>query len=230
MQSKGTIAISGASRGIGLATAEIFAQNGWTVFVAARTAQGLEQMQEKWAKDYPQSQLHTVVADLGTKEGCLHFAHAIGQHTTALNILLNNVGTFVPDTLLDGNIDTLAHFMQVNLFSAHYLTYALKELLFQADQARLMTIGSVAVTDWPAHMATYALSKAALHAWHKGITKELAAHKVATSLIIPGATYTSSWEGIDVDPNDLLKASDVAQLVWDNRWAQETEQEIEIRK
>lgn len=218
-----TIAISGASRGIGLSIAKIFAHNGWTVFTAARKKVDLNRMQVYWEKHFPDNKLHCTIADLSTKEGCVLFASNIKTHTDQLSILVNNVGQFSPGTLLDGPINQLDQFLQTNVLSAHYLTRALSSLLYQTPQSCLFTIGSIAATAWPEHMATYALSKAALHAWHKGIQIELKEKNVASCLIIPGGTYTSSWAGIDIDPNELLSPEEVAALVWKHKNGKEKE-------
>ena len=215
--SKDTIAISGASRGIGLSIAKLFARHHWTIFVAARDKIDLDQMQLLWKKDFPKSKLHCTVADLSTQEGCTLFTENINKHSSQLTILVNNVGQFSPGTLLGGATDQLEHFLQTNLLSAHYLTRALSPLLSKTPKSCLFTIGSIAATTWPAEMATYALSKAALHAWHHGVRLELKKKEVNTCLIIPGGTYTSSWDEVDIDPDKLLTPQEVATLVWKHK-------------
>lgn len=212
-----SIAISGASRGIGLSIAKLFAAYNWTVFTAARKKRDLDQMQADWKRNFPESNLHCTVADLSTPEGCELFASNIKPHTDQLAVLVNNVGQFVPGTLLDGPNNQLDHFFKTNVLSAHYLTRALSSLLYKTPQSCLFTIGSIGVTEWPQHMASYALSKAALHAWHRGVRLELSEKGVNTCLIIPGGTYTSSWDSVDIDPNELLKPEEVAALVWKHK-------------
>lgn len=220
---KNIIAISGASRGIGLSIARLFASHHWTIFVAAREKRYLDQMQAVWKKDFPESTLHCTAADLSTHEGCALFALNIKEHSDQLTILVNNVGQFSPGTLLDGATDQLEQFLQTNLLSAHYLTRALSPLLSKTPQSCLFTIGSIAATEWPEEMTTYALSKAALHAWHHGIRQELKKKKVNTCLIIPGGTYTSSWDGVDIDPSELLTPQEVAALVWKHKHGEKEE-------
>lgn len=215
--SKNTIAISGASSGIGLSIAQLFARHHWSVFVAARQKTALDQMQLIWKKKFPESTLHCTVADLSTQEGCILFASNIKKHSPQLNILVNNVGQFSSGTLLGGATDQLEHFLRTNLLSAHFLTRALSPLLLKTPQSCLFTIGSIAAIAWPEEMATYALSKAALHAWHRGVRLELKKTEVNTCLIIPGGTYTSSWDGVDIDPDELLKPQEVAALVWKHK-------------
>lgn len=215
MKPSRSIVISGGTRGIGRAVAACFAQAAWQVATAARTEEELIAMQAYWKTHFPQSPLLTCEADLSTIQGCERFAELLKREQRPIDIVVNNVGTFAPGTLLEGPNDQLMHFLRTNLLSAHYFTRTCLPLLRQSSQAHLFTIGSVAATDWPSHMATYALSKEVLHAWHKGVQLELADTSIATTLIVPGATYTSSWNGVDIDPSTLLKPEAVAIAVYD---------------
>lgn len=103
-------------------------------------------------------------------------------------------------------------------------------MLFARTHSQLFTIGSIAADHWPLEMAAYALSKASLHAWHRGIRKELMEQDIDTVLIIPGGTFTSSWDGIDIDPDELLAPEDIAQLVWDNWKNKGSQEEVTIVK
>jgi len=224
------IVISGGSRGIGLAIAQIFAHHGWTIFTAARSKEDIGQMRKNWEKDYPNSRLYAQIADLSTEKGCNDFISMIKTHTDRLNVLVNNVGQFSPGNLLDGSSDQLAQFFNVNILSAHYLTRGVRALLLNTPASKLFTIGSIAGHKPPPAMAAYALSKTALHAWHTAIREELLVNNIPAILIIPGATYTSSWKGVDVDPNDLLSPQQVAQLIWEHWEDNKTIEEVTILK
>lgn len=225
-----TIVISGGTRGIGYAIAQVFASHGWRVFTAGRSKGDLEKMQETWQNEYPKSQLYGVSADLSTKKGCHDFVSNIKKYTDHVHVLVNNIGQFALGTLLGGEEDQLAHFLSTNVLSAHYLTRGLRSLLSADIHSQLFTIGSVAADNWPSEMAAYALSKVSLHAWHRGIRKELKEQGIGSVLIIPGATFTSSWDGVDIDPNDLLAPEDIAQLVWENWENKGSQEEVTIVK
>lgn len=220
------VAISGVGRGIGRAIAHAFGASGWTVFGAARTAADLEELQQYWQEKAFPGKLHLFTADLSTEQACTKWAEAIQSETQHLDALINNVGQFAPGTLLEGPVNQLADFMQINVLSAHYLSRALLPLLKNDKRTFLLTIGSVATTDWPAPMASYALSKYALEGWHRIIRQELAATQISCTLLRPGATYTSSWDGVDVDPSTLLDPGQLAQLVL-RRVTTDAELEIE---
>lgn len=206
------IAISGGSRGIGLAIAKRFAEEGWEVAIAARSEAALHKIQEEWESDYPDSSLLVFAADLSDAAGCQAWGAYLLKHCPQLDALVHNLGTFAPGTLLNGPPEQLESFFAINVLSAHYLTRACFPLLQKARRANMVTIGSVATTDWPSDLAAYALSKHALEAWHRQLRKELAGGHIRTTLLRPGATFTSSWEGVDIDPALLLSAERVAAL------------------
>lgn len=208
-----TIAISGASAGIGLACAQYFAHKGWNVAIAARSEKDLHALAKRWLVDFPDSELHTYAADLSEKLACQAWATGLSQKLAKLDVLVHNLGRFEPGTLLGGAEDQLDDLLATNVLSAHHLTRALLPLMQKANSARIVTIGSVGTTDWPEPLAAYSISKYALEGWHRQISKELLPLGIRTSLIRPGATHTRSWDGVDVDPNTLLKAEQVAKLV-----------------
>lgn len=205
------IAISGGSRGIGLAIAKQFAEKGWKVAIAARSAAALAQLQQEWqANDW--RPLLIFAGDLSQAEDCAKWGQYLQQHCTQLTALIHNLGAFAPGSLLQGPVDQLERLLATNVLSAHYLTRACLPLLEKAALANILTIGSVASTDWPMELAAYALSKHALEAWHRQLAKELAGTNIRTSLLRPGATFTSSWDGVDIDPTLLLNADRVAAV------------------
>lgn len=205
------IAISGGSRGIGLAIAKRFAENGWQVAIAARSAAALTQLQEEWEAN-GWSPLLTFAGDLSQAKDCQAWGIYLQEHCSQLDALVHNLGIFAPGTLLEGPDNQLEHFLATNVLSAHYLTRACLPLLKKPAFANILTIGSVASTDWPTELAAYALSKHTLEAWHRQLRKELAETNIRTALLRPGATFTSSWDGIAIDPNLLLDADSVAAL------------------
>ncbi|MEL6972328.1 MAG: SDR family oxidoreductase [Bacteroidota bacterium] len=208
------IAISGASAGIGLAIAEHFARQGWWVSIAARSEEDLTALRERWQEEFPNSLLRTVALDLSEPGAAKAWAAYLADFFFGkLDVLVHNLGQFAPGTLLGGGDNQLAHFFATNIMSAHRLTRAMLPLLLESDAAQMITIGSVSTTDWPADLAAYTLSKYAQEGWHRQISKELKVHHIRTTLIRPGATYTRSWDGIDVDPTTLLQAETVAAVV-----------------
>ena len=208
-----TIAISGASAGIGLAIAERFAREGWSVSIAARNEDDLQRLRERWPKEFPNSQLRTVSLDLSERAAPAAWASFLADAFHKLDVLVHNLGRFEPGMLLDGADNQLTELMTTNVLSAHRLTRAMLPLLQKSSAGQMITIGSVGTTDWAPGLAAYNLSKYAMEGWHRQMSKELQALHIRTTLIRPGATYTRSWDGVEVDPSTLLQPEQVAATV-----------------
>lgn len=209
------IVITGATKGIGRATAERCAQAGLPVLAIARNQDDLSEMHTAW-KQFPQSELFTVKADLSTMAGVQTVADFITRNQQlSVTTLVNNVGLFWAGSLLDPTTDDrLEELLNINLLAAHRLTRALLPAMLEAGAGHLVTIGSVAALDFPHHMAAYTVSKYALHGWHHALATELARTPIKTTIIIPGATLTAAWDGQAHDPERILPPSQVADAVW----------------
>ncbi len=193
--------------------AEKFAANGFTVAIAARNSEELAQLQAYWRLHFPQSRLLVWAADLSTEAGVATFAEGIGEALGSPGLLLHNVGSFAVGGIEEAG-DPLAALLALNVLAADRLTRRLLPGMRQAGSGHIMTIGSVAVLDMPAGVENYTISKYALQAWHHCLERQLSGTPIRTTLLQPGATYTSSWEGEEVDAVQLLSPRQLAEAVW----------------
>lgn len=207
------IVITGVTKGIGRAIAERLAKEGKAILGVARSEVDLNAMQETWNEQFPEARLLTVVADLSNQEGCDKVSDVIDKRALPIAYLVHNVGLFTPGHLL-GEEDVLAELLPLNLLAAHRLTRRLLPAMISRGEGGLVTIGSVATTDFPEGMGAYTVSKYALEGWHKALVNELSGTGLTTSLIVPGATLTASWDGQDYDPSRILSPDQVAEAVW----------------
>lgn len=199
---------------MGWATALTLGKAGCKVAIAARDANRLRECEVYWREQDCPGQLYTCTTDLSDQAGVLHWADQLTTDFPQLDVLINNLGAFAPGELLQGPAGQLEQFLRTNVLSSHYLTRVCLPLMQQANHALLVTIGSVATLDEPAAMAAYTLSKQAQESWHRLVARELEGTSVGCLLVRPGATYTHSWAGIDVDPATLLSAQQVADWVF----------------
>ncbi len=229
-KSTNTIAITGGTKGMGRAIAEFFAERSWQVVVSARGEDSLASMRSFWATHFPASSLVTCAADLSTREGCAAFVEAIQQNAPRLQLLINNVGIFAAGNLRDQPTNILEQFLQLNVLAAHRITTPLLDLLSAAERSHIITIGSVATSDWPAGNNIYSISKYALQGWQKALQQELSGTSTRVSMITPGATQTSSWDGEDIPPGlSLLDPVVIAETVahlWDTNTSSSVEEII----
>ncbi|MCP9234521.1 SDR family oxidoreductase [Lewinella sp. JB7] len=192
------VLITGASRGIGRACAERFARAGHDVTAVARTTSALRQL----AAEFPE-RITAVTADLTT------YPDPGGPY----DLIVLNAGYYAPGSLLDPARDVFAESWTLNVMANHHLARILLPPLIERGHGHLIVIGSTATDDTSPHMTAYAATKKALRGLFEGWEQELSGTGVAATLIAPGSTLTSSWDG-ETPPPRILAASDVADLVY----------------
>jgi short-subunit dehydrogenase len=225
-----SILVTGGTKGIGRAIINRFAKEGFDIFTCARNEQDLASLKDELSSFYKEIRVMAEVADLSIKEEVGRFVNAIKAETTP-DVIVNNTGTFLPGAIHDepeGNFELM---MQTNLFSAYYLTRGFVKELIARRSGHIFSMGSVAgLTAYP-NGGSYAVSKWAMLGMTKCLREELKPHQIKVTSILAGATYTSSWEGVNLPKERFMRADDVAESVWSayNLSPQSVVEEIVIR-
>lgn len=209
-----TIVVTGGTKGLGRAIAEVFGAQGFEVCVCARTRADLDAMQADWAQQFPQSRLHTQAVDLSKKDDVLHFAGFVRGLWPRLEVLVNNAGVFLPGTVVaevDGTLETL---METNLYSAYHLTRGLLPLMRPHRRGHIFNMCSIASVAAYPNGGAYTISKFALLGFSKALREELKPEGIKVTSLLPGATWSDSWLGADYPPQRLMQADDIAKMVW----------------
>lgn len=196
------ILITGATKGIGRACAERFARAGWRVTAVARTEEDLQAM----ANDLTGQQVITIEADLGTAPG------VAAVPLLPYDVVLLNAAAFAPGPLV-GEEDIYERLWRVNVRANHLLARRLLPALQERGTGHLVVIGSRGTDLQPAHLTAYVATKYALRGLFLGWQSEIQGTGVKATLVAPGATLTSSWDG-EEPPQDILAPETVAELVW----------------
>ena len=208
------IVVSGATKGIGRAIANEFASNGFNVAVCARNEADLLEMKEVYARDFPTCQLLTFAADLQNKAEANAFAQAILVQWETIDILVNNAGLFLPGAIHEEPDGRLEQMIQVNLFSAYYLSRALLPTMLQKGQGHIFNMCSIASLHAYPNGGSYSIAKFALQGFSKNLREELKDKGIRVTSIHPGATWSASWAGAPFPEDRLMQAHDIALAVW----------------
>lgn len=206
--------ITGGTKGLGRAFAELFAGQGFDICVCARTAIDLGAMKTAWAEEFPQRRLFAFQADLGKKSGVLHFADFVRTHFSRLDVLINNAGLFIPGAILEEPDGALEHTMNINLYSAYHLTRALMPLILPYRHGHIFNLCSIASIAAYPNGGSYTISKFALLGFSKVLREEMKTAGIKVTALLPGATWSDSWQGADYPTDRLMQASDIAKMVW----------------
>ena len=202
--------VTGASRGIGAATAIALAAEGAHVVLTARTVAGLEEVEEQ----IHQAGGNATIAPLDLTDGDSigRLAQAVSDRWEALDILVLNaatLGTLAPVPAIDGK--EFNHVLTLNLIAQQALIAAFDPMMRKSENARLLAISSSVGKSPRAFWGAYGASKAALDTLVTSYGDEMRnLGKLRTAIIDPGRTRTkmraSAYPG--EDPN-TLKTPDV---------------------
>ncbi|MCB9284952.1 MAG: SDR family oxidoreductase [Lewinellaceae bacterium] len=208
------IVVSGATKGIGRAIADEFAARGFDVAVCARREADLQEMQEVYAHKFPGCRLLVHPADLQKKEDAQAFAHTVLDQWEHVDVLVNNAGLFLPGAIHEEPDGRLEEMVQVNLFSAYYLTRAFLPAMLQQGRGHIFNMCSIASLNAYPNGGSYSISKFALQGFSKNLREELKDKGIRVTSIHPGATWSASWAGAPFPEDRLMQAGDIAIAVW----------------
>ena len=181
--------LTGASRGIGAATALALARAGAHVVAVARTIGGLEELDDAIRAVGGTATL--VPLDLTDTDGIIRLAAALLQRYQRLDVLIGNAGLVGPSSPLDHvQPKDWEEVMAVNVTANWHLIRAMDALLRRSDAGRAVFISSGAAHNMRAYRGPYSVSKAALEALARTYAAETVSTTVRVNLVNPGPTRT----------------------------------------
>lgn len=207
------VVITGASMGIGKAVAAAFAKAGYELMLCSRNAHTLYQCMEELQQSSPNATLHGFPADMSKKEEVLAFAEWVLQKGVP-DILVNNAGQFLPGCVHNEAEGLLETMIETNLYSAYHLTRALLPGMMQRGSGHVFNMCSIASLHAYSNGGSYSISKYALAGFSRNLREEMKPHGIKVTAVYPGAVYTASWEGADIDPKRIMEPNDVAALIF----------------
>ncbi len=206
--------LTGGTKGIGLAIIEKFLANQFDVVTCSRNQDDLQKLKENMASRFPSSKTHVFRADLGEKAEVIRFAEFVKSIDQPIDVLVNNTGIFIPGKIMEEAEDALEKMINTNLYSAYHLTRALLKPMIEMKRGDVFNMCSVASIKAYPNGGAYAISKFALLGFSKGLREETKEDGIRVVAVLPGATLTASWEGVDIPEERFMKASDVADAIW----------------
>ncbi|HLH98500.1 MAG TPA: SDR family NAD(P)-dependent oxidoreductase [Xanthobacteraceae bacterium] len=206
--------VTGASRGIGRATALALARSGAHVVAVARTVGALEELDDAIRSTGASATL--VPLDLKDTPGIARLAAALSERYGALDVLIGNAGILGPLSPLD-HIEPKAwdDVLAVNVTANWHLIRAMHPLLKRSAAARVVFVTSGIAARPRAYWGPYAISKAALDALAKTYAAETASTQIRVNLFSPGPTRTRMRAAAmpGEDPESLKTPEPVAEKI-----------------
>src|SRR5438105_12741372 len=206
--------VTGASRGIGRATAVALAAAGAHVVAVARTQGGLEELDDEIRKDGGAATL--VPLNLTDYDGIARLGLALHERHGRIDILVGNAGVAGPSSPL-GHVDLKPwnDVMAVNVTANFQLIRCMEPLLRKSDAGRAVFITSAASNKAQAYLGPYAASKAALETLVRVWANETASTRIRVNLFSPGPVRTHMRATVfpGEDPLTLETPEQVAQFI-----------------
>ena len=206
------VVITGGTKGIGRAIVEAFAGAGYAIATCARNESDLEQLKSDLSAQY-ETKVHTCAADLSKKSDIDTFLDFVSMIGKPVSVLVNNTGTFRPGEVLseeEGNLDFM---IDTNLYSAYHITRGIAPRMKTAGTGHVFNMCSTASIMAYSMGGSYCISKFALYGFSKVLREELKESGVRVTAVLPGATLTPSWDGMDIPEDRFIKAKDLAKMV-----------------
>ena len=207
--------VTGASRGIGAATAKALAQQGAHVILTARDDAALERVEDEIHQAGGTATIAPV--DLTANDGVARLAQAIASRWDALDYLVISAAylpTLTPVTQIDPKQFNTA--VTINLLATQALIAGLHPLLKRAEAARVVGLTSSVGASPRAYWSAYGSTKAAFDNLLESYAKEVAnTGSIRVAIVDPGATRTQmrakAYPG--EDPQTVKPPEDVAQRI-----------------
>ncbi|WP_373488858.1 SDR family NAD(P)-dependent oxidoreductase [Blastomonas sp.] len=209
--------VTGASRGIGAATAKALAARGAHVILTGRNAKDLEAVEENIFDNGGSATIAPL--DLADGESIARLAVAIGQRWDALDMLVLNaamLGTLGPVPMIDGK--ELNRLMTLNVLSAQAMIAHFDQMMRKSGHARVVALTSSVGVSPRAYWGAYGASKAALEVLLQAYGEEMRnIGKVRTAIVDPARTRTAmrakAYPG--EDPSTVKLPEVVAEAIAD---------------
>jgi len=218
--------ITGASSGIGRATACALANKGCNLILVARRSERLIELQDECKRRLPDVSVTCVAGDV-CDDGLYDELRSLGCLEN-IDFFVNNAGgAFGKDRVVDADISDWKGMLDVNAMAAFRMVHAVLPAMVSRGEGHIISIGSIAGLEAYEGGAVYCAVKHALHAFHQAIRYETYESGVRCTIVAPGnvgegtefaevrfkgdatkasAVYTGMQE---------LKATDIAsQIVW----------------
>ena len=204
------VVITGASRGIGFETAQLFLKNNHQVFCLTRNTESLENLNSP--------NLHIISTDLTSTESIDHAVNVIKSKVNCIDVVINNAGSIVNKPFEKIDYQELEIVYRVNVFAPFYLTQQLLHLLGRHSKAHVVNISSMGGFQGSAKfpgLSSYSSSKAAIAGLTECLAEEFKEKNISVNCLALGAVQTEMLEEAFPGYQAPLKPNQIADYIYD---------------
>ncbi|WP_445364074.1 SDR family NAD(P)-dependent oxidoreductase [Microbulbifer sp. ANSA003] len=197
-----TIAITGGTAGIGLATAKHFLTEGWQVIITGRNAEKLEQTAEDIAGLFGSSgQLTCHLCDSGQLDQIEQLGNKLQNDEVKLDALILNAGIFKPGIFEETDEALFDHTFDINVKGPFFTLQKLLPVM--NNPSSVVLLSSIAVEKTFSGTSAYSASKSAIEGYAQVLNAELAVRGIRINSVRPGITLTEIQEKAGMSQSDI---------------------------
>lgn len=199
--------VTGASSGVGEATAKALAREGCAVALAARREDRLEAV----ASDIENDRTLVVPTDVSDEDDVEAMVEETRAEFGGVDILVNNAGVLLGDYVADADRDDFRTQVEVNLLGVMNATRAALPDMLDSGGGHVVAVSSMNA-QYPAEGGSaYTASKCGVNGFCGSLRKEMSGEDVRVSVVMPGPVETemrdwAEWDGRSLDPADVAEA------------------------
>ena len=216
--------ITGATSGIGEATAKKFAENGYDLILTGRRADRLDLIATQIREQHGRKVL-TLVFDVRDRKQTEDALAKLEPEWRSVAVLVNNAGLALgKGPLQKGNVDDWETMIDTNVKGLLYMTRIVAPWMTERREGHIINIGSIAGKEWYPGGNVYSASKFAVRAISKSLRIDLLEYGIRVTDVQPGLVETEfsivRFKGDQDKANavydgmDPLTANDIAEIVW----------------
>ena len=185
------VIVTGASSGIGYATALAFAKQGAIPVAVARREQQLKDLADACKKYSPHASY--IAADLGVRSQAENVVQETVKRYGRVDILVNNAGIPLHKLIYRISADDVENILRVNFMSCVWTTFVAIPQMLKQGGGTIVNVSSFVTKVIPTHETIYAASKYAMNGFTKGLWTDLEGSNIHCVLLHPGAIATEIW-------------------------------------
>jgi short-subunit dehydrogenase len=203
-----TALITGASSGIGLELARIFAEHGHDVVLVARSEGKLQALATELQSRGGRAQV--IAADLAAAGGPKQVVDRLAERGLAIDVLVNNAGYGLFGPFLETSLETELAMIQLNIVALTELTKRLLPGMVARKNGRILNVASTAAFLPGPLMAVYYATKAYVLSFSEAIANELEGTGVTVTVLAPGPTASGFQAAASLEDSKLVAGKTLA--------------------
>jgi hypothetical protein len=202
-QAPETVLVTGASSGIGLELAQVFASHGFDLILVARREPELEALAERVRREHGVRAM-VLPADLLIPDASAALVDALEEQSLEVDILVNNAGLMDMGGFADLDVGKHERLLQLNVVVLASLTRRLLPSMIERGRGRILNVASTSSFQPVPSMALYAASKAFVLSFSESLSEELKGTGVTVTALCPGITKTDMYDRAH-DEHDMVQ-------------------------